>query len=82
MGDVMDALQHRAKRRDLGWSESADLADFGELSMKWYLRGEFAPPEGSAALSGGAAIAGPMTAAEASALAEKLGAAALLPVFE
>ena len=78
MGDVMDALQHRAKRRNLGWSESAELADFAGLSMKWYLRGDFTPPEGSTELSGGAVIAGPMTAAQA----EKLGAAALLPVFE
>ncbi len=78
MGDVMDALQHRAKRRDLGWSESAELADFAGLSMKWYLRGDFTPPEGSTELSGGAVIAGPMTAAQA----EKLGAAVLLPVFE
>lgn len=82
MGDVMDALQHRAKRRELGWSESADLADFGGLSMKWYLRGDFPAPEGSEVLSGGAVIAGPMTAAEAGALAEKLGAEALLPVLE
>ncbi len=82
MGDVMDALQHRAKRRNLGWSESAELADFAGLSMKWYLRGDFTPPEGSAELSGGAAITGPMTAAQAEALAKKLGAAALLPVFE
>ena len=78
MGDVMDALQHRAKRRDLGWSESAELADFAGLSMKWYLRGDFTPPERSTELSGGAVIAGPMTAAQA----EKLGAAVLLPVFE
>ena len=82
MGEVMDALQHRAKRRNLGWSESAELADFDGLSMKWYLRGDFTPPEGSTELSGGAVIAGPMTAAQAEALAEKLGAAALLPVFE
>ena len=82
MGDVMDAVQHRAKRRELGWSESAELADFAGLSMKWYLRGDFPAPEGSAELSGGAVIAGPMTAAQAEALAKKLGAAALLPVFE
>ena len=82
MGDVMDALQHRAKRRNLGWSESAELADFAGLSMKWYLRGDFPAPEGSTELSGGAVIVGPMTAAQAEALAEKLGAAALLPVFE
>ena len=82
MGDVMDAVQHREKRRELGWSESAELADFDALSMKWYLRGDFPAPEGSAELSGGAVIAGPMTAAQAEALAKKLGAAALLPVFE
>ena len=82
MGDVMDAVQHRTKRRELGWSESAELADFAGLSMKWYLRGDFPAPEGSTELSGGAVIAGPMTAAQAEALAEKLGAAALLPVFE
>ena len=82
MGDVMDAVQHREKRRELGWSESAELADFAALSMKWYLRGDFPAPEGSAELSGGAVIAGPMTAAQAEALAKKLGAAALLPVFE
>ena len=82
MGDVMDAVQHRAKRRELGWSESAELADFAGLSMKWYLREDFPAPEGSTELSGGAVIAGPMTAAQAEALAEKLGAAALLPVFE
>ena len=82
MGDVMDAVQHREKRRELGWSESAELADFAGLSMKWYLRGDFPAPEGSTELSGGAVIAGPMTAAQAEALAEKLGAAALLPVFE
>ncbi len=82
MGDVMDAVQHREKRRELGWSESAELADFAALSMKWYLRGDFPAPEGSAELSGGAVIAGPMTAAQAEALAKKRGAAALLPVFE
>ena len=82
MGDVMDAVQHREKRRELGWSESTELADFAALSMKWYLRGDFPAPEGSTELSGGAVIAGPMTAAQAEALAEKLGAAALLPVFE
>ena len=78
MGDVMDAVQHREKRRELGWSESTELADFAALSMKWYLRGDFPAPEGSTELSGGAVIAGPMTAAQA----EKLGAAVLLPVFE
>ena len=50
--------------------------------MKWYLRGSVPAPEGSTALSGGAVITGPMTAAEAGALAERLGAEALLPVLE
>ena len=41
MGDIIDAIQHRDKRRDLGWSEAAELADTDELPMKWYLRGSF-----------------------------------------
>ena len=64
----------------------ADL--FGEPST-WFANltrtasGRVASLElGGAELSGGAAITGPMTAAQAEALAEKLGAAALLPVFE
>ena len=28
MGDILDALDHRAKRRDLGWSEGADIRPF------------------------------------------------------
>ena len=82
MGDVIDALQHRAKRRDLGWCESAELIDVEkELPMYWYLRGEFAAPADSEVLSDGAVIAGPMTMAEAAALKEKLNAKALLPVL-
>ena len=82
MGDVIDALEHREKRRSLGWSEGADLADFGELPMRWYLRGDFPVPAGCEALEGGAALTGVLTAGEAGALAERLGAAALLPVLE
>lgn len=82
MGDIMDALQHRAKRRDLGWSESADLASFDELVMPWYLRGSFAAPADCTPLSDGAVITKPMCAADAKALSEKLGADALLPVLQ
>ena len=82
MGDVIDALQHREKRRNLGWSESAALASFDELTMPWYLRGGFAAPADCKALSDGAVITKAMTAREAKALAEKLGAEALLPVLE
>ena len=82
MGDVMDALQHREKRRDLGWSESAELAGFDGLSMRWYLRGGFQTPEGCEALSDGAVLTGVMSAGDAKALAERLGAAALLPVLQ
>ena len=82
MGDVIDALEHREKRRSLGWSEGADLADFGELPMRWYLRGDFPVPAGCEVLEGGAALTGVLTAGEAGALAERLGAAALLPVLE
>ena len=82
MGDIIDALQHREKRRNLGWSEGAALTDFDELTMPWYLRGGFAAPADCAALSDGAAITKAMTAGEARALAEKLGAEALLPVLQ
>ena len=82
MGDILDALEHRAKRRDLGWSEPAQLIDQEtELPMKWYLRGGQAPAEGQS-LGGGACLVGPMAGVEAKALAERLGAAALLPVLE
>ena len=70
MGDVLDALAHREKRRSLGWSRDAVLADLeSELPMRWYIRGE-----------GPARITGAMTAREARALAGQ--AAALLPVLE
>ena len=83
VGDVLDALQHRAQRRDLGWSESADLADLEtEVSMPWYLRGSFEAPADCRALSGGAVITPAMTGREARALAGRLGAKALLPVLE
>ena len=82
MGDIMDALLHRARRRDLGWSESAELADFDELVMPWYLRGDFAAPADCAALKDGAVVTRPMRAKDAKALSEKLGAAALLPVLQ
>ncbi len=82
MGDVMDALQHRSRRRKLGWSESASLAGPDALVMRWYMRGGSASPEGCQALSDGAVITGPLSVGEAGRLAEKLGAAALLPVFQ
>ena len=87
IGDVIDAVAHREKRRDLGWSESADLANSAELAMKWYLRGEFSAADAKAAcgdveeVAEGAVITAPMAEADAKAAAEKLGAAALLRVL-
>ena len=87
IGDVIDAVAHREKRRDLGWSESADLANPAELAMKWYLRGEFSVADAKAAcgdveeVAEGAVITAPMAEADAKAAAEKLGAAALLRVL-
>ena len=87
IGDVIDAVAHREKRRDLGWSEPADLADPAELVMKWYLRGAFSTAEAKAVcgeveeVAEGAVITGPMAEADAKAAAEKLGAAALLRVL-
>lgn len=82
MGDVIDALQHREKRRDLGWSESAPLAGFDELSMRWYLRGGVVPGTGLESLSDGAYLTASLTGREAKELAAKLDAAVLLPVLE
>ena len=87
IGDVIDAVAHREKRRDLGWSESADLANVAELAMKWYLRGGFSADEAKAVcgdvevIGEGAVITAPMAEAAAKAAAEKLGAAALLRVL-
>ena len=84
---MIDAVAHREKRRDLGWSEPADLADPAELVMKWYLRGAFSTAEAKAVcgeveeVAEGAVITVPMAEADAKAAAEKLGAAALLRVL-
>jgi len=82
MGDIIDALLHREKRRNLGWSVSAALVPFDELVMPWYLRGGFAPPSDCTALQDGAVITAPMSAKDAKALAQKLGADAILPVLQ
>ena len=87
IGDVIDAVAHREKRRDLGWSESAELANSAELAMKWYLRGEFSAADAKAVcgdveeVAEGAVITAPMAEAAAKEAAEKLGAAALLRVL-
>jgi homoserine dehydrogenase len=82
MGDIIDALQHRAKRRELGWSQPANLADFDkDVALRWYLRCESGKAPAGEALSDGAVIVGPMSAGEAKALAEKSQAQALLPVL-
>ena len=46
MGDIIDAIAHRDERRDLGWTEEADLADANAIPMQWYLRGDFAARAG------------------------------------
>jgi len=83
MGDIIDAIAHRDERRDLGWTEEAELADANELPMKWYLRGDFAAEgvENAEKVAENAVITASMTKAEAQALAETLGAAAMLRVL-
>ena len=82
MGDVLDALEHREKRRDLGWSQGADLVDLDSgLPLYWYLRGDFAPPPGSERLAEGAVIVGPVSRKEAKALAARVNAEVMLPVL-
>ena len=76
-------LDHRAKRRDLGWSQGAELAAIEEIPMQWYLRGEFdaAAVQDAKKIADGAVITAPMTEIEAKAAAEKLGAAVMLRVL-
>ncbi len=83
MGDIMDAIRNRGKRHDLGWTEEADLANADEIPMKWYLRGEFDADSVANAekAAENAVITAPMTRGEAQALAETLGAAAMLRVL-
>ena len=87
MGDIIDAIQHREKRRELGWSESADLLPSSELSMKWYLRGAFTDAQAEEVcpqakkVADGAVITEPMTEDAAKAAADKLGATAMLRVL-
>ena len=82
MGDVLDALQHREKRRNLGWDRDAELLDFeSELPLYWYLRGDFTPPPGSERLAEGVVIVGPLSHREARGLAARVSAETLLPVL-
>ena len=82
MGDVLDALEHREKRRNLGWNEDAALVDLEtELPLYWYLRGDFAAPPSSEWLAEGAVIVGPVSRKEAKVLAARVGAQAMLPVL-
>ncbi len=82
MGDVIDALDHREKRRNISWSECAQLAELdGEVALYWYLRGALEAPADSESLGKGACIVGPLCRGEAKALAQRLGAETLLPVL-
>ena len=82
MGDVLDALEHREKRRNLGWNGDAALVDLEtELPLYWYLRGDFAAPPSSERLAEGAVVVGPVSRKEAKVLAARVGAQAMLPVL-
>lgn len=87
IGDVIDALQHRERRREIGWGESAGLLPSNQLPMKWYLRGGFTADAARAAcgevreIGEGAVITAPMAEKDAMLAAGKLGAAAVLRVL-
>ena len=86
MGDVLDVLDHREKRRNIGWSQGADLAAVEDLPMRWYLRGSFAEAGDACAVSEklaeGAVITEPMTESAAKAAAQALGADVMLRVLD
>ena len=87
LSDVMDAIRHRERRRNLGWSQSADLVAADDLVMRWYLRGDFSLDAAKAVcgeveeLTEGAVITAPVTGAAAKEVAKALGAAAMLRVL-
>ena len=87
LSDVMDTIRHRERRRNLGWSQSADLVAADDLVMRWYLRGDFSLDAAKAVcgeveeLTEGAVITAPMTGAAAKEAAKALGAAAMLRVL-
>ena len=87
MGDVLDVITHRSNRRRIGWNADAQLADVKELSMKWYLRGEFSAEEAEKAcgavevLAPGAVITSAVKEEQAKAMAEALNAAVMLRVL-
>ena len=75
MGDVLDALEHREKRRNLGWSQGADLVDLdSDLPLYWYLRGDFTAPPSSDRLAEGSVIVWPVSRKEAKSLAARVNA--------
>jgi len=83
VGDVLDALQHRERRRPLGWDESAELVSTLELELPWMIRGfsgEAACPV-EKQLAPGAVITKPMTYAAAKVAADKMGAQSLIRVL-
>ena len=83
VGDVLDALEHRARRRNLGWSEPAALVSALELRMPWMIRG-FSGPAACPVereLAPGAVITKPLTWAEAREAARQMGAASMLRVL-
>ena len=86
MGDVLDVMDHREKRRNIGWSQGADLAAVEDLPMRWYLRGSFAEAGAACAVSEklaeGAVITEPMTESAAKAAAQALGADVMLRVLD
>ena len=87
MGDVMDALNHRQQRRNIGWGAKANLKPSGEIPMRWYLRGNFTAEQAQTVcpqaeeIAPGAVITAMMSEVEASAAAGRLGAAAMLRVL-
>ena len=84
LSDIMDALAHRARRRSIGWDQSARMISADELPMYWYLRGGFSADDARAlcgpvtVLGDGAVITRPLAAGKAREAARALGAAARL----
>jgi len=60
VGDVIDCVLHRGKRREIDWEEGRpeDIADFSSLPLRWLIRVGVIPEAVFAAIGGATAVPG------------------------
>ncbi len=60
VGDVIDCVLHRDRRREIDWVEGRpeDIADFSSLPLRWLIRAGAAPEAVLSAIGGASAVPG------------------------